>query len=62
MAWVESLVPMGIICLSIASIGFLEGVVHRGFHYGRNKRVGTDDWDRNMDSRDESLIEASRRK
>jgi len=35
MAWVESLVPMGIICLSIASIGFLEGVVHRGFHYGR---------------------------
>lgn len=53
-AWIEAMVPLGIITAMIATMGGLQGGVQHLF-YGKPKLVGADDWDRLVEKRDEKL-------
>jgi len=53
-AWIEAVVPLGIIATMVAAMGGLQGGVHHLF-YGKPKLVGADDWDRLVEKRDERL-------
>lgn len=55
-AWVEAVVPLGIIATMIAAMGGLQGGVHHLF-YGKPKLINADEWDRLVAKRDERLVE-----
>jgi hypothetical protein len=53
-AWLEALIPLGIIATAVAGMGGLQGGVHHLF-FGKPKAIGQDDWDRLIVQRDEQL-------
>ena len=56
-AWVEAVVPLAIIATAVAGMGGLQGVVHKAF-WGKPKPIGSDDWDRLLESRDAQVKQA----
>lgn len=55
-AWVEAVIPLAIIATAVATMGGLQGGVHKLF-YGKPKAIGQDEWDRWLVKRDEKLKE-----
>lgn len=53
-AWIEAVVPLGIIAGMIATMGASQGGIHK-LVYGKPKLVGADHWDRLVDQRDEHV-------
>ncbi len=53
-AWVEAVLPLGIIATMIAAMGGLQGGVQH-LTYGKPKLIGADNWDRLMNKRDETI-------
>lgn len=53
-AWVEAVVPLGVIAAMVTAMGGLQDGAHR-LYYGKPKLVGSDAFDRNLMKRDETL-------
>lgn len=54
-AWVEAVIPLGIIATMVAAMGGLQGGVHQLF-YGKPKLIGADEFDRLIEKRDKRLL------
>lgn len=55
-AWVEAVIPLGIIATMVAAMGGLQGGVQHLF-YGKPKLIGADDFDRLVEKRDKRLLD-----
>lgn len=55
-AWVEAVIPLGIIATMVAAIGGLQGGVDKLMH-GKPKLVVADDWDRLAQRRDKRILQ-----
>ena len=55
-AWMETLVPLGLITAALSAMGGLQGGIHKLF-YGKPKLVGATEWDRLVENRDARLKE-----
>ena len=55
-AWIEAVVPLGLITGLIAAAGGLQLGVQQLF-YGKPKLVGADDFDRLVEKRDQKMLE-----
>jgi hypothetical protein len=53
-AWVEAVVPLGLITVMVTAMGSLQDGVHR-LYYGKPKLVGGDAFDTRLAKRDDSL-------
>lgn len=55
-AWVEAVIPLGIIASMVAAMGGLQVGVDK-LMYGKPKLTGADAWDRMVQKRDKRLME-----
>jgi hypothetical protein len=59
MAWGEVVPSLVIVSVAVASMGLLQGFVHR-LATGERRRIGQDSWDRKLYERDQRLRAAER--
>lgn len=57
-AWIEAVVPLGVIAVMVTAQGVLQDGVHK-LYYGKPKLVGGDAFDRKLSERDDAVNEVS---
>lgn len=57
-AWIEAVVPLGVIAVMVTAQGVLQDGVHR-LYYGKPKLVGGDAFDKRLSERDDDVVDSA---